>query len=45
MSFLYYPEQSQKAHSHLQTLLEVPDVGLLCLQQLGHDEPEAGRQR
>lgn len=30
--------------SHLQTLLQVPDVGLLCLQQLGHDEPEAGRQ-
>lgn len=28
---------------HLQTLLEVSDVGLLRLQQLCHDEPEARR--
>lgn len=34
----------QKAYCHLQTLLEVPDVCLLCLQQLGHNEPEAGQQ-
>lgn len=28
---------------HLQTLLKVSDVGLLSLQQLCHDEPEARR--
>lgn len=34
----------EMVRSHLQTLLEVSDVGLLCLQQLGHNEPEPGRQ-